>query len=114
MLDQLDKVAAGVIEDGDGDRPRFHRRLCERHAGRRKALELFLDIINKEEREGNSLVEERTLESLGGGICVWFQKEFERLTKAGVSFTQPPVEAGPVTIAIFNDTCGNLIQLIEQ
>ncbi len=42
------------------------------------------------------------------------QKEFERLTAAGVSFTQPPVEAGPVTIAIFNDTCGNLIQLIEQ
>ncbi len=42
------------------------------------------------------------------------QKEFERLSAAGVVFTQTPVKAGPVTIAVFNDTCGNLIQLIEQ
>ncbi len=39
--------------------------------------------------------------------------EVERLQAAGVSFTQPPMRAGEATIAVFNDTCGNLIQLIE-
>ena len=29
----------------------------------------------------------------------------------GVRFTQPPTEMGPVTTAVFDDTCGNLIQL---
>ncbi|MDG1417489.1 MAG: VOC family protein [Maricaulis sp.] len=39
--------------------------------------------------------------------------EYQRLCDAGVSFTQPPTKAGPVTLAVFNDTCGNLIQLIK-
>jgi catechol 2,3-dioxygenase-like lactoylglutathione lyase family enzyme len=38
-------------------------------------------------------------------------KEFERLTAKGVAFTREPAPAGPVTIAVFSDTCGNLIQL---
>lgn len=37
--------------------------------------------------------------------------EHARLTKAGVVFTQAPTAAGPVKIARFVDTCGNLIQL---
>jgi catechol 2,3-dioxygenase-like lactoylglutathione lyase family enzyme len=37
--------------------------------------------------------------------------EYERLRSAGVHFTQPPVEMGPVTTAVFDDTCGNLIQI---
>jgi catechol 2,3-dioxygenase-like lactoylglutathione lyase family enzyme len=37
--------------------------------------------------------------------------EHERLTGLGVRFTQPPVEMGPVTTAVLDDTCGNLIQL---
>ncbi len=39
--------------------------------------------------------------------------EYERLTAAGVTFTQPPTAMGPVTTAVFDDTCGNLIQLIQ-
>lgn len=39
-------------------------------------------------------------------------KEHRRLVEAGVTFTQPPTEMGPVTTAVFDDTCGNLIQLI--
>lgn len=39
--------------------------------------------------------------------------EFARLTAAGVAFTRPPGPAGPVTLAIFSDTCGNLIQLYQ-
>jgi catechol 2,3-dioxygenase-like lactoylglutathione lyase family enzyme len=40
--------------------------------------------------------------------------EYERLTAAGVRFTQPPTQMGPVTTAVFDDTCGNLIQLASQ
>lgn len=39
------------------------------------------------------------------------QAEYERLTNLGVEFTQAPTEAGPVTVATFDDTCGNLIQI---
>ncbi|MGB5485572.1 VOC family protein [Parasphingorhabdus sp.] len=41
------------------------------------------------------------------------QSEFERLEKVGVSFTQPPTEGGGAKFATFNDTCGNLIQVVE-
>jgi catechol 2,3-dioxygenase-like lactoylglutathione lyase family enzyme len=37
--------------------------------------------------------------------------EHERLSGLGVTFTQPPTEMGPVTTAVFDDTCGNLIQI---
>jgi catechol 2,3-dioxygenase-like lactoylglutathione lyase family enzyme len=40
--------------------------------------------------------------------------EFDRLSRAGVRFTQPPVPMGPVTTAVLDDTCGNLIQLAQQ
>ena len=40
--------------------------------------------------------------------------EHSRLTGLGVTFTQEPVEAGPVTVAVLDDTCGNLIQLVQQ
>jgi catechol 2,3-dioxygenase-like lactoylglutathione lyase family enzyme len=39
------------------------------------------------------------------------QDEVERLRKAGVRFTQEPLKMGPVTTAVFDDTCGNLIQI---
>jgi catechol 2,3-dioxygenase-like lactoylglutathione lyase family enzyme len=38
-------------------------------------------------------------------------KEHERLVGLGVRFTQPPTQMGPVTTAVFDDTCGNLIQI---
>jgi len=39
--------------------------------------------------------------------------EFSRLTARGVAFTRQPAEAGPVMLAVFADTCGNLIQLYQ-
>lgn len=39
--------------------------------------------------------------------------EFARLQALGVAFTQEPTPMGPVTIATFSDTCGNLIQLYQ-
>jgi catechol 2,3-dioxygenase-like lactoylglutathione lyase family enzyme len=38
-------------------------------------------------------------------------QEFERLRALGVRFTQEPAVMGPVTTAVFDDTCGNLIQI---
>jgi catechol 2,3-dioxygenase-like lactoylglutathione lyase family enzyme len=40
--------------------------------------------------------------------------EFSRLQGRGVRFTQEPLEMGPVTTAVFDDTCGNLIQIAQQ
>jgi catechol 2,3-dioxygenase-like lactoylglutathione lyase family enzyme len=40
--------------------------------------------------------------------------EYERLSGLGVTFTQQPMDAGPVRMAVLDDTCGNLIQLIEM
>jgi catechol 2,3-dioxygenase-like lactoylglutathione lyase family enzyme len=40
--------------------------------------------------------------------------EFDRLKGRGVRFTQPPTEMGAVTTAVFDDTCGNLIQIAQQ
>ncbi|WP_454197922.1 VOC family protein [Nocardia sp. Marseille-Q1738] len=40
------------------------------------------------------------------------QAEYERLRGLGVTFTQEPLAAGPVTTAVFDDTCGNLIQIV--
>ena len=42
------------------------------------------------------------------------QAEYDRLCKAGVHFTQPPVAMGPVTTAVLDDTCGNLIQIAQK
>ncbi|MBI2830992.1 MAG: VOC family protein [Chloroflexi bacterium] len=39
------------------------------------------------------------------------QKEYGRLKKRGVAFKSGPTKAGPATIAVFEDTCGNLIQI---
>ncbi len=41
------------------------------------------------------------------------QKEYERMKKLGVEFTVKPTQTGTATIAVFNDTCGNLIQLYQ-
>jgi catechol 2,3-dioxygenase-like lactoylglutathione lyase family enzyme len=40
--------------------------------------------------------------------------EYERLRGLGVRFTQEPVDMGPVTTAVLDDTCGNLIQIAHQ
>ena len=40
--------------------------------------------------------------------------EYEHLREQGVEFTQKPMTTGGVTMAVFDDTCGNLIQIIQQ
>lgn len=42
------------------------------------------------------------------------QREYERLISLGVEFSVKPTEMGTVKIAVFNDTCGNNIQIVEM
>jgi predicted enzyme related to lactoylglutathione lyase len=42
------------------------------------------------------------------------QQEFERLEKSGVVFRMKPTQMGPVIAAIFADTCGNYIQIVQR
>lgn len=41
------------------------------------------------------------------------QKEYKRLQGLGVEFSMNPTQMGPVKLAVFNDTCGNNIQLVQ-
>jgi len=41
------------------------------------------------------------------------EKEYSRLKSQGVVFTSAPTKAGPISLAVFSDTCGNLIQLYQ-
>ena len=41
-------------------------------------------------------------------------KEYERMKDLGVAFSMPPTHMGPAAVAVFDDTCGNLIQLAQK
>lgn len=41
------------------------------------------------------------------------QEEVQRLTDRGVTFTQQPMDIGDHWVAVFDDTCGNLIQIVS-
>src|SRR5437879_2373522 len=40
-------------------------------------------------------------------------QEYERLKQLGVVFHSEPTQTGPATVAVFDDTCGNLIQIFQ-
>jgi len=42
------------------------------------------------------------------------EAEYERLKSLGVRFTQPPTNLGTATMAVFEDTCGNLIAIAHR
>ena len=42
------------------------------------------------------------------------QDEYDRLTALGVNFTQSPTDVGTAVMAVFDDTCGNLIQIAQM
>ncbi len=89
----------------------------------------WLTVVSPDERDGTELLLEpdghpaaRPFKDalVGDGIPFTsfgvddVHAEYERLTGLGVRFTQPPVAMGPVTLAVFDDTCGNLIQIAER
>ena len=42
------------------------------------------------------------------------QKEYERMKKTGVAFSMMPTIMGPENVAIFDDTCGNFIRVVQK
>lgn len=88
----------------------------------------WLTVVSSEEPGGTELVLEpgtapaasayqEALFNQGIAAAMFFvddvQKEYDRLKKAGVVFRSGPAQAGPATIAVFEDTCGNLIQISQ-
>ena len=88
----------------------------------------WLTVVSAEEPDGIELL----LEPMGFAPAKVFQKalkdagipltmfnvsdiqhEYERLEKSGVKFSMKPTQMGPATIAVFDDTCGNNIQLVQ-
>lgn len=88
----------------------------------------WLTVVSNEERDGIEIL----LEPMAFAPAAVYQKalfdagiplmafnvdnihsEYERLEKLGVVFSMKPTTMGPVTIAVFNDTCGNNIQLVQ-
>jgi predicted enzyme related to lactoylglutathione lyase len=89
----------------------------------------WLTVVSNEERDGVELL----LEPIGFPPAKVYQKqlfeagipwtafnvddidkEYERLKKLGVVFSMPPTQMGPSKLAVFNDTCGNNIQLVQM
>ena len=46
--------------------------------------------------------------------CDDVQEEYDRMLALGVDFSVQPTEMGTVKIAVFDDTCGNYIQLVQM
>jgi predicted enzyme related to lactoylglutathione lyase len=88
----------------------------------------WLTVVSKEEPDGVELL----LEPMGFAPAAVYQKalfeagipytalhvndieeEYQRLEKLGVVFSMKPTPMGPVTIAVFDDTCGNNIQIVQ-
>lgn len=88
----------------------------------------WLTVVSAEERDGVELllepmafeparVYQEALFKAGIPLTLFhvadIQKEYERLLKAGVVFSMKPTKMGVVTLAVFDDTCGNNIQIVE-
>ncbi len=89
----------------------------------------WLTVVSSEEPEGTELLLEpsdnpatktfkKALYEQGIPLTSFavedIQEEYERMKKLGVNFTMEPTEMGHVTIAVFDDTCGNLIQIAQE
>lgn len=89
----------------------------------------WLTVMSPEDRDGTQLVLEPDAHPAVGpfrdalvadGIpftqfaVADVHAEHARLTALGVRFTQAPVDLGPVTTAVFEDTCGNLIGIAHR
>lgn len=88
----------------------------------------WLTVVSKEEQDGVELllepmgfapakVYQQALYEAGIPLTAFhvddIQQEYERLVQLGVTFSMKPTKMGPATLAVFDDTCGNNIQLVE-
>ncbi|MDK8643615.1 VOC family protein [Niallia taxi] len=89
----------------------------------------WITLVSPEDKEGTELLlepnnhpaaKEYQKKLFDAGIPVTMfgvadiSKEYDRLLENGVKFTMEPTKMGEVTIAVFDDTCGNLIQIMQE
>ncbi len=89
----------------------------------------WLTVVSKEEQDGVEVVLEpmafapakvyqKALFDAGIPLVAFLvddvEKEFTRLSNLNIQFSMKPTQMGPVKIAVFNDTCGNNIQLFQM
>lgn len=89
----------------------------------------WITVVSPEDPDGTELLLEpddhpaaksyKTALVADGIPCTSFavddaQAEYQRLHELGVQFTQEPAHMGPVITAVFEDTCGNLIQIVQE
>jgi catechol 2,3-dioxygenase-like lactoylglutathione lyase family enzyme len=89
----------------------------------------WLTVVSPEEPEGTELLLEpndnpaastfqKALYNQGIPLTMFFvddiQKEYERMKNIGVKFTLEPTKMEAIIIAVFDDTCGNFIQMIQK
>ena len=91
----------------------------------------WLTVVSKEEQDGPEILLEpspkhfepaktyqRSLFEAGIPYTQFnvenMQQEYDRLSALGVVFSIKPTEMGTVKIAVFDDTCGNNIQIVEM
>jgi predicted enzyme related to lactoylglutathione lyase len=88
----------------------------------------WLTVVSREEPDGVEVLLEpmgfapaelyqKALKDAGIPLTQFYvddiQSEYERLENLGVKFSMKPTQMGPATVAVFDDTCGNNIQLIQ-
>lgn len=88
----------------------------------------WLTVVSPDEPEGTELLLEpndnlaaqtyqKTIFEQGIPLTAFavddIQEEFVRMKKLGVKFAMEPTNMGPVIQAVFDDTCGNLIQMYQ-
>ena len=82
-----------------------------------EGVEVSLEPNNNPELNGGAQAFQRLLFEKGIAWTAFavddVHKEYDRLKSLGVVFNGEPQAMGPVTIAIFDDTCGNLIQIFK-
>ena len=89
----------------------------------------WLTVVSKEEPNGSELLLEPNEHEIAKNYQKGLKKEgipcalldvedvqatYQNLKEQGVGFTMAPMEYGNVKFAIFDDTCGNLIQIVER
>ena len=90
-----------------------HKWLTVVSAAEQNGVELVLEPIGFEPaREFQKALKEAGIPWTSFGTDD-IQKEFERLEGLGVKFSLKPTEMGGVTVAVFDDTCGNNIQIAQ-
>jgi predicted enzyme related to lactoylglutathione lyase len=102
----------GFVEKSDVTKGEY-RWLTVVSADDQNSTELVLELNNNPAAKTyQKAIYEQCTPAIMFGIAD-VQAEYERLKAKGVRFTTEPTDIGPATIAIFDDTCGNLIQISQ-